>query len=191
MKNKELWLIAGVAFVAGLLVGLVIGDAKQNKTVQVSAAAVSPQQAIPDTGQIDLLKDIVAKDPNNFDALVQLAHQYFDANQPMNAVKAYGQALELRPNDADLLTDQGVMFRRLGWFDKAITNFSRAAEIDPKHIHSLYNLGIVYRYDLNDTANAIDAWSRYLLRDPQSESAAKVRSEIDQMRVGQDTRLPH
>lgn len=191
MKNKELWLIAGVAFIAGLLVGLVIGDAKQNQTVQVAATNVSPQQSIADTSQLDLLQGLIAKDPTNFNALVQLAHYYFDANQPMNAVKSYEQALELRPNDADLLTDQGVMFRRLGWYDKAITNFSRAAELDPKHIHSLYNLGIVYRYDLNDTAKAIDAWSRYLLRDPQSESAQTVRKEIDQMRVGVDTRLPH
>jgi len=191
MKNKELWLIAGVAFIAGLLVGLVIGDAKQNQSVQVSASAVAPQQAIPDTSQLELLKGVIAKDPSNFNALVQLAHHYFDANQPMNAVKAYEQALELRPNDADLLTDQGVMFRRLGWYDKAIENFTRAAELDPNHIHSLYNLGVVYRYDLNDTAKAIDAWSRYLLRDPQSESAQNVRKEIDQMRVGVDTRLPH
>lgn len=191
MKNKELWLIAGVAFVAGLLVGLVIGDAKKNQTVQVAGQAVSAQQAIPNTTQLDLLNSLVAKEPNNFNAWVQLAHHHFDANQPMEAVKAYGKALELHPNDADLLTDQGVMFRRLGWYDKAVESFSRAAELDPKHIHSLYNLGIVYRYDLNDIPKAIEAWSRYLQRDPQSESAESVRRELDQMRVGVDTRLPH
>lgn len=190
MKNKELWLITGVAFIAGLLVGLVIGDAKKNQKVQVAGPAVSAQQALPNTGQLELLKNVIAKDPNNFNALVQLAHHYFDANQPMEAVKAYGDALALKPNDADLLTDQGVMFRRLGWYDKAIENFSRAADADPKHIHSLYNLGIVYRYDLNDFPNAIEAWGRFLQRDPQGESAQSVRSEIDQMRSGADTRLP-
>lgn len=191
MKNKELWLIAGVAFIAGLLVGLVIGDAKTNQTVQVAGSAATAPQVMPNMGQLDLLNSIVEKDPNNFNAWVQLAHHYFDSNQPMDAVKAYGKALELHPNDADLLTDQGVMFRRLGWYDKAVENFSRAAELDPRHIHSLYNLGVVYRYDLNNTPKAIEAWNRYLLRDPQGESAESVRKEIDQMRVGTDTRLPH
>lgn len=191
MKNKELWLIAGVAFIAGLLVGLVIGDAKKNQTVQVAGSAATAPQVMPNTGQLDLLNSVVEKDPNNFNAWVQLAHHYFDASQPMEAVKAYGKALELHPNDADLLTDQGVMFRRLGWHDKAVENFSRAADLDSRHLHSLYNLGIVYRYDLNDAPKAIEAWTRYLLRDPQGESAESVRKEIDQMRIGTDTRLPH
>ncbi|OQY25790.1 MAG: hypothetical protein B6I37_00190 [Desulfobacteraceae bacterium 4572_35.2] len=190
MKNKELWLIAGVAFVAGLLVGLVIGDAKKNQTVQVAGQAVSAQQAISGNSQLDLLNSLVANEPNNFNAWVQLAHHYFDASQPMEAVKAYGKALELHPNDVDLLTDQGVMFRRLGWYDRAVENFSRAADIDPNHIHSVYNLGIVYRYDLNDSPKAIEAWNRYLQRDPQGESAESVRRELDQMRVGVDTRMP-
>lgn len=189
MKNKELWLVAGVAFVAGLLVGLLVADVRRSSTVEARPPR-SNTAVMPGSNQIELLNRMVAEQPDNLNAWVRLAHENFDADRPMEAVKAYARALALRPDDADLLTDQGVMFRRLGWFDQAVANFSRAAEVDATHIQSLYNLGIVYRYDLNDTPRAIEAWSRYLQREPAGQSAQRVRTEIDQMRSGIDTRLP-
>jgi len=189
VKNKELWLIASVAFIAGLLVGLVVADSRNSQPVKVSA----PSQVAPvaPNNNVQLLERIVQEQPQNFNAWVQLAHSLFDANQPMEAVKAYGRALELQPDNADLLTDQGVMFRRLGWFDQAVKNFERAAQVDPQHIQSLYNLGIVYRYDLADLPKAISAWERYLKRNPTGPSSDQVRQQLDQMRSGFDTRLPH
>lgn len=190
MKNKEMWLVAGVAFIAGLLVGMVIGDAKNSKPVQIAAPQNMAAPAATNNN-LELLQKIVAEQPNNLNAWVQLAHDRFDANQPMEAVKAYSKALELSPDNADLLTDQGVMYRRLGWYDQAVKNFSRAADVDSNHIQSLYNLGIVYRYDLEDMAKAKLAWERYLKRNPSGQGSDQVREQLNQMREGFDTRLPH
>src|SRR5690349_4388977 len=69
---------------------------------------------------------IVVRDPKNLQAWVQLGNDYFDTGQPQKAVAAYGKALELKPDDPNVLTDQGVMYKQVGAFDKAIANFERA-----------------------------------------------------------------
>ena len=45
------------------------------------------------------------------------------------------------------------------------------------------NIGIVYRYDLNNLAGAIQAWEGYLLRNPPPEMAEKIRREIDALKA--------
>jgi len=182
LKNRELWLTAIIAFIAGILAGMMIGDYRsRGDDSSLPEASGVVETVVPDN-KLVMLQQLLAKEPDNFSALVQLAHAHFDANRPMEAVQAYTRALKLRPDDADLLTDQGVMFRRLGWYDQAVNNFIRAAAIDPHHEHSLYNLGIVYCYDLNQPQKAIEAWQRYLQRVPQGESAENIRNEIEQLK---------
>ena len=126
-----------------------------------------------------MLEGIVAKDPANRNAWVQLGNTYFDSDNPMKAVEAYGKALELDGNDPNVLTDQGVMFRRLGWYDRAVDNFTKAYDLDPAHAQSLYNLGVVYRYDLQDLAKAKEAWEKYLKVNPSGPGADQVRQELN------------
>jgi len=125
------------------------------------------------------LKAIVAKDPNNRQAWVALGNEYFDADQPMDAVEAYQKALDLNAKDANVLTDQGVMFRRLGWFDRAVDNFTRANQADPSHTVSLFNLGITYRYDLQDFAKAQEAWTKFLAVNPNGPGSDRARQELE------------
>ena len=74
--------------------------------------------------RITAMQAVVARDPKNFDAWVQLGNDYFDTRQPQKAIDAYGRALELKPDNPNVLTDQGVMYRDIGQFDKAIANFT-------------------------------------------------------------------
>jgi len=183
-----MWLVVAVAFVAGVFVGLMVADTRTAPSVAVSSSspAISPGDDL-----LGELEQVVREQPRNFIAWQQLAQSLFDANQPMQAVKAYGRALELRQDDANLLTSQGIMYRRLGWYDQAVRNFLRAADVDPNHIESLYQLGLVYRDDLGDGAKAVDAWERYLKRNPEGITSDQVRQQLHQMRRGFDTRLPH
>ncbi len=101
----------------------------------------------------------------------------------MDAIEAYDKALEIQPNSPNVLTDQGVMFRRLGWFDRAIKNFSKANEIDPSHATSVFNLGIVYRYDLQDFAKAQEAWVKFLELSPSGPGSDRVRQDLEFLRT--------
>jgi len=71
------------------------------------------------------------------------------------------------------------MFRRMGWFDRAIDNFSKAYQADPSHATSLFNLGIVYRYDVNDFAKAQEAWTKFLALNPTGPGSDRVRQELE------------
>jgi tetratricopeptide (TPR) repeat protein len=179
MKNKETLLFVGVALIAGLLIGVLMFGAN-NKP---GSATTSPgqQPAVNLQQNIKLLEGMIAADPNNRNAWVQLGHNYFDSQQPIKAIEAYDKALALDPLDPDVITNQGVMFRSLGWYDRAIENFTRANEINPRHPQSLYNLGIVYRYDLNDFAKAREAWTRYLDQHPVGTGADQVRGQLEFM----------
>jgi cytochrome c-type biogenesis protein CcmH/NrfG len=126
------------------------------------------------------MQQVVARDPKNADAWIQLGNDYFDTRQPQKAIEAYSRALELRPNDPNVLTDQGVMYRETGQFQKAIANFVKASEADPKHVQSLFNAGVVYLNDLKQPKKAIDLWNKVIQVAPQSEQAAQSRAAIEE-----------
>jgi cytochrome c-type biogenesis protein CcmH/NrfG len=123
---------------------------------------------------------VVARDPKNLQAWIQLGNDYFDTDQAQKAINAYAKALELDPANVNLLTDQGIMYRRVGWFDKAIANFEKAQQVDPKHLQSLYNLGVVYMEDLKQPDKAVKYWSKYVELDPASPNSQQLRALIEQ-----------
>ena len=177
--KKETILLVVVSLVVGGLIAVIFTNMQNKSSAPSSAGAPAPAPAVNYQQQISMLEGITAKEPANRNAWVQLGHNYFDADQPMKAIEAYDQALALNGNDSNVLTDQGVMYRRLGWFDKAITNFEQAYKLNPNHQQSLYNLGIVYRYDLQDFPKALETWEKFLAINPGGSGADQVRSEIE------------
>ncbi len=176
--KKETLLFVVVALVVGVLVGVIFTNARKNER-STSGAPVAAAPAVNAGRQITMLEGIAAKDPGNRNAWVQLGNAYFDANQPMKSIDAYDKALAIDGNDPNVLTDQGVMFRKVGWYDKAVKAFEQAAKVDQTHAQSLFNLGVVYRYDLQDFAKAKEAWQRYLQINPTGPGADQVRAELE------------
>ncbi len=184
MKKETLFFVA-VALVIGVLVGVLVSKGGRGPgSTQGSAPAAPAAQAVNLAQDIQLMEKMVATDPGNRGAWVQLGHAYFDSNQPVKAIEAYNKALEIDGNDPDVLTDQGVMFRRLGWFDRAEENFIKANQLNPAHAQSLYNLGVVYRYDLQDDNRAREAWTRYLQVNPSGPGSENIRRELESLGGG-------
>ncbi|HEY5674527.1 MAG TPA: hypothetical protein VIR78_12525 [Malonomonas sp.] len=180
--KKESILFIVIALLVGLLVGIIVTNARKDSPSNAGSSSPASAPSVNYQQQIKMLQDVVSKEPGNRNAWVQLGHNYFDSDQPMLAIDAYDKALAIDGNDANVLTDQGVMFRRLGWFDRAVENFVKASNISPNHQQSLYNLGIVYRYDLQDIPKAIAAWERYINLNPSGAGAAQVRGELEQLK---------
>ncbi len=180
--KKETILLVVVTLVIGVLVGVISSKTQKDSTTVKQAITSVP--AVNYQQKIQALEEIVIKEPDNRNAWVQLGHNYFDSNQPMKAIDAYDKALELDGMDPDVLTDQGIMYRQLGWFKKAIDNFSKANKLKPGHTQSLYNIGLVYRDDLHDVQKAKEAWTRYLEIAPAGAGADKVTVMLDHMENG-------
>lgn len=175
--------------VAGLIIGFLLGVLVGGKMMGGGTAPApgSAQSGAPVVNQADMhariaeLEKVVAKDPKNVQAWVTLGNDYFDSNNPQKAVQAYAKALELNPNDPNVLTDQGVMFRALGFFDKALANFEKANKISPQHLQSLYNAGIVYAVDMKQPAKARPIFERVAQQGASSELGNQAREMLKQL----------
>ncbi|MGB4599469.1 MAG: tetratricopeptide repeat protein [Trichlorobacter sp.] len=183
--NKESITLGVAGLIIGLLLGLLIGGKMLGGS---GAATTTPAQtAAPMVSQADLnvriaeIENVVAKDPKNVQAWVTLGNDYFDAHNPQKAVQAYARALELNPNDPNVLTDQGVMFRALGFFDKALANFEKANKLNPQHLQSLYNSGIVYAVDMKQPAKARPILERVAQQGGSSELGNQAREMLQQL----------
>ena len=189
--NKENIVVIIMGALVIILGGLLIYNlgVKQGKSGQPpqQQAALPPGSGSPMDYQqrIAEAEKIVARDPSNLQAWIQLGNDYFDSDQSQKAIDAYGKALQLKPDDPNVLTDQGVMYRKVGMFDKAVANFEKASKIDPNHEQSLVNLGVVYAEDLKKPEKALEVWSRYLQLHPLSPSAQQVKMWVDKLKAPQ------
>lgn len=177
--------------IVGLLLGAVLGFLLANLASRGSAvstavaaapAATTPAPAAAPSLEIQsrifATEQMVQKDPNNTEAWIALGNDYFDDHKPQQAVDAYAKALALKPDNADVLTDQGVMYRDLKAYDKAIANFEKAQKINPKHVQSLYNIGVVYANDLKLPDKARKAWTKVIELAPGSPQAAQAQEGL-------------
>ncbi|OGP73393.1 MAG: hypothetical protein A2V86_15320 [Deltaproteobacteria bacterium RBG_16_49_23] len=178
-----------VGFIAGATVAILKGTKDTPKTAMVQKPQMAPAPAPPpgpDPAEAALkvktLKEIIKKDPKNLPALVELGNLHFDAGQPKEAIETYSQYLAIKPDNPDVRTDLGIMYRALGDFDRAIEEFKKATQSDPKHVNSRYNIGIVLLHDKQDVKGAVKAWEDYLKVDTSSERANRIRAQIDKMK---------
>jgi tetratricopeptide (TPR) repeat protein len=118
-------------------------------------------------------------DPKDLEAWRQLGNAYFDADMPTQAIEAYNQALSIKPDDTNILNDQGAMYRQTGDFNRALANFEKARSVDRSNLESLYNIGYVLAFDLNQINRALAVWRSYLALDTTSETSRQVRSFIE------------
>lgn len=192
MKKETVILVVVIAFLLGFISGASVAILKGNKGVKGPAMVQEPQMApappppgpspLEVASKVETLKVIVQKDPENLPAWVELGNLYFDSGQPKEAIEAYSQYLAVKPDNADVRTDMGIMHRNLGDFDRALQEFRKAAQTDPKHANSRYNIGIVLLHNKQDIKGAIEAWEEYLNVDPKSERAARVKAQMENLR---------
>jgi cytochrome c-type biogenesis protein CcmH/NrfG len=183
--------LIGGGFIAGLVVGVIIMNFAGSPGGSGGSSAPAPitgQQPGPDriklSRDIAQLEEIIKKDPNNYQALVQLGNDHFDLGEAQKSVEAYQRALAIKGDDPNVLTDMGVMYRQLKDFPKAVAAFRRAAAASPTHPQSRMNLGVVLMHDMNDKAGAIAAWEDFLRAAPNDPNAENIRRSIAELKEG-------
>jgi tetratricopeptide (TPR) repeat protein len=115
-----------------------------------TAAAANPR-LLEQTRELETL---IAKDPKNYNHLVQMANTQYDLNDFVKAADYYEKARTIRDDSPDVLTDLGVCYKETGKPQQALELFDRAAEMRPNHWQSRYNAAVVRLFDLNDPSGA-------------------------------------
>ena len=80
---------------------------------------------------IQLLKQVVAKDPQNADAHNYLGFSYREIGNLDSAAESYKQVFSVEPNHKGALEYQGELFLRLGNITSAKLNLAKLAKLCP------------------------------------------------------------
>jgi len=177
--------IAGVLF--GVIVGYMLGVSRTGAgslpVAAVQTASAAPAPAVVNEQELQGWRNILATDPKNLRANVELANRLYDAGRYADALPYYQQAVAIDPKNVSVSTDFATALYYAGKPDAALAQFDKSLTIDPKHGQTLFNIGIVKRDARNDPKGAIAAWERLLASVPDYPDAAKVRTMIAELKT--------
>ena len=184
MKKENAIILMVVGVLVGFIAGVGAGIRFASKDVLPSAAAPAASEPgkAPSGEEIRVLEGVLAKDPANLQALIDLGNRYFDGRQFQKAVDMYARALKIDPGNSDVRTDMAIMLRGLKEYDRAVSELKQAAAMDPNHVNSRYNLGIVLLHDKGDVKGAIAAWEDCLKAGATGDQAEKIREQLKRLR---------
>jgi len=100
-------------------------------------------------------------DPNNADAMKQVADAYYNLWEQNNtaayaykAVAYYEDYLQAMPDNTEARSDLATMYFYTGDTDKAIQTAATVLAKDPQQLEANYNLGLFYWHGRNDYESA-------------------------------------
>jgi tetratricopeptide (TPR) repeat protein len=134
-----------------------------------AAAAGAPME------QVRRLQAALEKNPNDTDAMVQLANLEFDIQRWDSAAELYQRYLTLKP-------DLGITLRAKGQFDEALDLFRKAAKSSPTHWQSVFNEVVVLAFDKKDLTAAARALTELEARAPGNADVARLASEVARLK---------
>lgn len=124
---------------------------------------------------LTILSTSAASRASDFETWVNRGNAAFDQENHAEAIEYYQRALELQPNDTNVLSDISVSYRSTGQSDKAIQSLEKALSIYPEHETALYNLGVVYFYDLKNRDKAAQVWNQFIQVSKSEDVVRQIR----------------
>ncbi len=98
----------------------------------------------------------------------------------LEAIKDFGQVLEIAPGRAAIHFYRGNAWRELGSLDKAMADYNQAVTLNPRHKDAFFNRGGV-EYFRGQYNMAIDDFTQALKLDPTFAEAYFMRSQAREM----------
>ena len=134
----------------------------------------------PAMAEIERLKQQIESNPEDADAILQLANLNYDIRNWARARDLYTRWLELRPADPGVLTDLGVAYRGLGEFQEAMKRFDEAQRLQADHWQSMFNQVVVLSFDLKDHERAGAVLARLRTLQPSNPDVQRLAQEVEQ-----------
>jgi len=125
---------------------------------------------------------VAEREPENAAPRVQLGNLYFDAERYDDAIRWYTEALKLTPKDVDVSTDLGVSYYYMNQPDRALAQLEKSLTLDPRHVKTILNVGIVKAFGKQDLEGAEKAWGQVIAIAPDSPEGQAARRALDSLR---------
>ncbi len=112
-------------------------------------------------------------DPNLAETHLAFGYYYYWCKLDYGeAIKEFTRAGEIQPNNSEAAFGLGVVYRRMGQFDKCIQNMLKGVSLDPLSIEYIRNTGETYAL-MRDYSNAVKYFKKAIELSPDV-SALKV-----------------
>jgi len=117
----------------------------------------------------------VDKNPGRAEAWIQVGYCKVKQGKNRDAIRAFQQAIRLRPTSFEAYNKLGDAYFYSGSFNEAIEAYKQAARLNPRQAEAYYNLGMTY-LEIGDRAQAIA--QSHLLEPLDAKLYDKLKSEI-------------
>ncbi len=184
------WSAAGIAFVA--LAYLVLSTALRPRVGDESITGSIPGQetgasmGVPvaevDMERLRSLEEIVAGEPQNLEALVELGHMYLRLQRYDELNYVTQAALAIDPNHPEALTHLGMLLFSMDHPEGVLATFDQALAIAPDFAEALQFKGMV-SFMRADYATAVEAWEHYLEVVPPDQASPRIRAMLEAARA--------
>lgn len=182
------WLLAAVTTIlciAGALAFLITA-VHHRAPGETITGAVGPGGAAT-SGQPSLTlqaaQQEVYRHPRSYEALVNLGTAYLQNGRVMEADLSYQAAMRTDPTRAAAPTFHAMLLGAVKRYPQALGLLRKVERDHPSYARAWLMDGILASHTSTGTKRAVAAWLRFLLLDPQSDLAPKVRQWIIQLRA--------
>lgn len=154
-------------------------------TVESRSAPSSQEQAM--LAEVSTLMAEVERNPENIEALTELAHIFMLMQAWERSLAFWKRVLALEPENKLALNQAGFTLFQQERYSEARDFFEKLLEVDEHNLRSMFNLGIIYKYYLDDQDRAVGYFQRILDIGPEDpELIERVQRELDNPLIEQN-----
>jgi tetratricopeptide (TPR) repeat protein len=132
-------------------------------------------------GAIAMLKDVLAKDPEETNALFLLGMSFSKKKMYTEAIEALVQVVQLVPNFAPAQFELAICYQNHGDKEKALEHYRKTLELDPNNPDAAYNAGLIL-FEQNQVEEALALFEKAVSLRPDDPAYLEMagRCEIHQ-----------
>ena len=122
------------------------------------------------TQLIEIISNLILKEPNNADHYNNLGLCYMKMNQIDKSIEVQMKAVELNPESCIYLNNLALSLRANNRLNECVNLFKKSLEIKPTNSKTLLGLGLVYG-QLKEIDRAIDCFLKVVQKKPEKIEA--------------------
>jgi tetratricopeptide (TPR) repeat protein len=126
---------------------------------------------------------VIAADPNNDRAKIDIGMTYLEKGDFVNAEKALMEVATSVNANREVFYNLGEVKFAKGETDEAVKYYQRAVDMDASWAKPLFKIGLS-RLQKADTPGAIEYMNKVIAAEPNSAEAAQAKALIEQLKKG-------
>jgi TolA-binding protein len=136
----------------------------------------------PAMAEIQQLRARVEQNPNDAEAVIQLAYMNFQIQDWLRAQQLFEQYLKLQPDDPNATTDLGISYLQTNQFEKAVEVFRQARRIAPDHWQAYFNevIGLASSGRMDEAAQVMAQLQKM---QPDNPDVQRLGAELERRRT--------